>query len=108
VDRDDAHVYQPGLLFVPFGRAEARRLTRPRWRQLHSGITYHQPWIDHVDVENDRVYLQNGNALDFDVLVVAAVAAWPGAWPADPVIALGIAAWSAPEGRQAWRGASCC
>ncbi len=28
VDRDDAHVYQPGLLFVPFGRAEARRITR--------------------------------------------------------------------------------
>jgi sulfide:quinone oxidoreductase len=71
VDRDDAHVYQPGLLFVPFGRAEARRLTRPRWRQLHSGITYHQARIDHVDVENDRVYLQNGNALDYDVLVVA-------------------------------------
>jgi divalent metal cation (Fe/Co/Zn/Cd) transporter len=39
---------------------------------------------------------------------LAAVAAWPGAWPADPVIALGIAAWSAREGRQAWRGASCC
>ena len=71
VDRDDAHVYQPGLLFVPFGRAEARRLTRPRWRQLRSGITYCQARIDHVDVENDRVYLQNGNALDYDVLVVA-------------------------------------
>ena len=71
VDRDDAHVYQPGLLFVPFGRAEARRLTRPRWRQLRSGISYCQARIDHVDVENDRVYLQNGNALDYDVLIVA-------------------------------------
>jgi divalent metal cation (Fe/Co/Zn/Cd) transporter len=39
---------------------------------------------------------------------LAAVAAWPGAWPADPVIALGIAAWSAWEGRQSWRGANCC
>jgi hypothetical protein len=42
VDRDDAHVYQPGLLFVPFGLAEARRLTRPRWRHLRSGISYCQ------------------------------------------------------------------
>ena len=25
VDRDDRHVYQPGLLFVPFGLAHARR-----------------------------------------------------------------------------------
>lgn len=40
--------------------------------------------------------------------VLAVVAAWPGAWPADPVIALGIAAWSAWEGRQSWRGANCC
>src|SRR6266478_2579450 len=71
VDRDDAHVYQPGLLFVPFGLAEARRLTRPRWRQLRSGITYCQDTIDHVDVENDRVYLGNGNTLDYDVLIVA-------------------------------------
>jgi divalent metal cation (Fe/Co/Zn/Cd) transporter len=39
---------------------------------------------------------------------LAVVAAWPGAWPADPVIALGIAAWSAWEGRQSWQGANCC
>ena len=39
---------------------------------------------------------------------LAAVAAWPDAWPADPVVALGIAAWSAWEGRQSWRGANCC
>ena len=71
VDRDDAHVYQPGLLFVPFGRAEVRRITRPRWRQLRSGISFCQARIDHVDVEKDRVYLQDGNALDYDVLVVA-------------------------------------
>jgi hypothetical protein len=36
------------------------------------------------------------------------VAVWPGAWPADPVVALGIAAWSVWEGRQSWRGANCC
>lgn len=36
------------------------------------------------------------------------VAAWPGGWPVDPVIALGIAAWSVWEGRQSWRGADCC
>ena len=34
VDRDDAHVYQPGLLFVPFGLADVQRITRPRGRQL--------------------------------------------------------------------------
>jgi divalent metal cation (Fe/Co/Zn/Cd) transporter len=39
---------------------------------------------------------------------LAVVAIWPAGWPIDPVIALGIAAWSAWEGRQAWQGDSCC
>jgi sulfide:quinone oxidoreductase len=71
VDRDDAHVYQPGLLFVPFGGAQARRLTRSRGRQLRSGVTFRQAIIDHVDVEADRVYLNDGSALGYDALVVA-------------------------------------
>ena len=39
VDRDGDHVYQPGLLFVPFGRADIGRIVRPRQRQLHSGVS---------------------------------------------------------------------
>jgi divalent metal cation (Fe/Co/Zn/Cd) transporter len=39
---------------------------------------------------------------------LAVVAIWPAGWPIDPVIALGIAAWSAWEGHQAWRGDGCC
>ena len=32
VDRDDRHVYQPGLLFVPFGLATPDEIVRPRRR----------------------------------------------------------------------------
>jgi divalent metal cation (Fe/Co/Zn/Cd) transporter len=39
---------------------------------------------------------------------LAVIAIWPGGWPIDPVIALGIAAWSIWEGSQSWRGADCC
>jgi divalent metal cation (Fe/Co/Zn/Cd) transporter len=39
---------------------------------------------------------------------LAVVAVWPGGWPADPVIALGIAGWSAWAGWRAWQGAGCC
>jgi divalent metal cation (Fe/Co/Zn/Cd) transporter len=39
---------------------------------------------------------------------LAVVAAWPGGWPVDPVVALGIAGWSAWAGWQAWQGAACC
>ena len=30
VDQDDRHVYQPGLLFVPFGLTDAEEIVRPR------------------------------------------------------------------------------
>jgi divalent metal cation (Fe/Co/Zn/Cd) transporter len=39
---------------------------------------------------------------------LAITAAWPGGWRIDPVIALGIAGWSAWAGIQSWRGADCC
>jgi len=42
------------------------------------------------------------------LLGLAVVAIWPAGWPVDPVIALGIAAWSGWEGGQAWRGDGCC
>jgi divalent metal cation (Fe/Co/Zn/Cd) transporter len=33
---------------------------------------------------------------------------WPGGWWVDPVIGLGIAAWSVWEGIESWRGKGCC
>ena len=42
------------------------------------------------------------------LLALAVVALWPGAWPVEPVIALGIAGWSVWEGSRSWRGADCC
>ena len=42
------------------------------------------------------------------LLALAVVAIWPGGWPIDPIIALGIAGWSVWEGSRSWRGADCC
>jgi sulfide:quinone oxidoreductase len=60
VDRDGQHVYQPGLLFVPFGRVLADRLTRPRARQLQSGTGYHQSGASHVDIDARRARCRPG------------------------------------------------
>ena len=75
VDRDDRHLYQPGLLFVPFGLARVEQITRPRRRQLHPGITFVEAMVDQVDLAADRVLLAGGGALAYDVLVVASGAA---------------------------------
>ncbi len=71
VDQDDRHVYQPGLLFVPFGLASADDIVRPRGRQFHRGIAYVKSAIDRVDLGADHVTLENGTTLGYDVLVVA-------------------------------------
>ena len=71
IDQDDHHVYQPGLLFVPFGLAHPEDLVRPRGRQLHRGIEYVQEEIHRVDLETDTVHLANGVEVPYDVLVVA-------------------------------------
>ncbi|MEP7113899.1 MAG: FAD/NAD(P)-binding oxidoreductase [Ilumatobacteraceae bacterium] len=71
VDQDDRHVYQPGLLFVPFGIMHSEDIVRPRRRQLHDGCDFVESAIDHVDIAANEVHLVGGWVLGFDVLVVA-------------------------------------
>jgi len=71
VDRDDEHVYQPGLLFVPFGLAHLDEIVRPRRRQLRRGIEFHEHEVEAVSLERDEVQLADGTLLPYDVLVVA-------------------------------------
>jgi sulfide:quinone oxidoreductase len=71
IDQDDRHVYQPGLLFVPFGLAHIEEIVRPRGRQFHHGIDYVKSAIDHVDLSAQTVQLSDGSTLGYDVLIVA-------------------------------------
>jgi sulfide:quinone oxidoreductase len=71
VDRDDRHVYQPGLLFVPFGLAQVEEIVRPRRRQLRGSIVFHEHEVESVALDRDEVLLDDGSALPYDVLVVA-------------------------------------
>ncbi|MGW4065143.1 NAD(P)/FAD-dependent oxidoreductase [Amycolatopsis sp. NPDC004747] len=71
VDQDDDHVYQPGLLLVPFGMADADDLVRSRPGQLADGIGYHRGEVGRVDLGTDRVHLVDGTILGYDVLVIA-------------------------------------
>jgi sulfide:quinone oxidoreductase len=71
VDQDDDHVYQPGLLFVPFGLAHPENIVRPRGRQIHHGIDYRTVAVGHVDLDAQTVHLADASQLPYDVLVVA-------------------------------------
>jgi sulfide:quinone oxidoreductase len=75
VDPDDQHLYQPGLLFVPFGSVSVERITRSRFRQLRGGIGYRQSSASKVDIDARRVHLGDSTVLPYDVLVIASGAA---------------------------------
>src|SRR4029450_13562725 len=68
---DARPAYQPALPFVPFGIAKVSDIVRSRKKQLLPRIAFHESGIDHVSLEDDVVYLEDGHAVGYDVLVVA-------------------------------------
>jgi sulfide:quinone oxidoreductase len=71
VDRDDEHIYQPGLLFLPFGAYRPDQLVRPRRTLLDARVEVQLGEIDRIAPEEKRVHLAGGLRLDYDILLVA-------------------------------------
>jgi sulfide:quinone oxidoreductase len=71
IDETNDHLYQPGLLFVPFGLADPAELVRPRSRQLHHDVSFVQAQIDAVDIAANLVRLADGRSVGYDVLIIA-------------------------------------
>ena len=71
VDKDDQHLYQPGLLLLPFGSYTPDQLVRPRHRYLAKGVDLVLCDVDRVDPEGQRVHLADGRELPYDYLVIA-------------------------------------
>jgi len=71
VDQDDRHVYQPGLLLLPFGTYRPDELVKPRRRFLPRGANVIISEIDRIEPGERKVRLANGQVLDYDYLVVA-------------------------------------
>lgn len=75
IDRDDEHVYQPGLLFVPFGMETPEGITRSRSAQLHDGVEFRLAEVDRVETADNAVHLAGGETITYDALVLASGAA---------------------------------
>lgn len=71
VDQDEEHVYQPGLLFVPFGIYRRDEVVRPRASFLGTGVDFVLGEIDSVDPFSKQVTLCGGRVLEYDLLIVA-------------------------------------
>jgi sulfide:quinone oxidoreductase len=71
IDQDNVHIYQPGLLLLPFGVYKESEIRKPRDRQLHKGVNLHYGEIDLVEPENSVVKLVNGSEFKYDYLIIA-------------------------------------
>lgn len=71
VDRAPHHDYQPGYLFMPFGIYSADDVRRPMKRTVPGGIEFREADVDRIEAEANRVLLQDGAALPYDILIIA-------------------------------------
>jgi sulfide:quinone oxidoreductase len=72
VDRDQQHLYQPGLLFIPFGIYQAADVLKPRRRLLASPVNLILDEVEAVEPAASRVKLAGrAEPLPYDELVVA-------------------------------------
>ncbi len=71
LDRDDLHVYQPGLLLLPFGMYRDDELVRPRRRTADPRVDLRIEPIDRIAPDAKRIAFASGDSIDYDLLVLA-------------------------------------
>jgi sulfide:quinone oxidoreductase len=70
-DRDDDHLYQPGLLFLPFGTYRDDEVVRRRSSLLSPRVDFRRGELSRVDSSAKEVITAEGAPVPFDVLIVA-------------------------------------
>jgi sulfide:quinone oxidoreductase len=71
VDPADKHLYQPGLLFLPFGAHGEARLEKPRRATLSRHVQWVRDSVQEIATGEKRVVLAGGSRLPYDLLVIA-------------------------------------
>ncbi|BCO07960.1 oxidoreductase [Desulfolithobacter dissulfuricans] len=69
IDKDDRHIYQPGLLFIPFGIYKAEDVVRSRTEFIGKGINFIVDEIVAVDTDNQCVETIAGS-YDYDKVII--------------------------------------
>jgi sulfide:quinone oxidoreductase len=71
VDRSDRHLYQPGLLFLPFGDYTEDQIIRPTRDFMPQGVDFLQEEVEQVLPDQHQVKIKTGAVLSYDVLIIA-------------------------------------
>jgi len=71
IDQVKTHYYQPGFLFIPFGYYKKIDVTKQKQNFLPIGVDSIYQKIELIDHENNKVILDNGKILGYDILIIA-------------------------------------
>ena len=71
VDQSKVHYYQPGFLFIPFGYYKKADVIKPTQNFLPIGVNSVYKMINHIDAENNKITLADGEVLVYDILIIA-------------------------------------
>jgi sulfide:quinone oxidoreductase len=71
IDQNKYHFYQPGFLFIPFGYYKKEDVIKPKQNFFPIGVDSVYQVIDHIDKDNQKVMLANGEVLGYDILIIA-------------------------------------
>jgi sulfide:quinone oxidoreductase len=71
VDASSTHFYQPGYLFIPFGKYTPDQVARPTRSTIHEDVNLIRGEVDRVDPEAGVVWLTDGHRMPYDYLVIA-------------------------------------
>ncbi len=70
VDPETTHLYQPGLLFLPFGAHDEDKMLRPRGKTLSRRVHWREVGVLAIDHERKWLELADGERLSYDLLVI--------------------------------------
>jgi sulfide:quinone oxidoreductase len=71
VDQEPRHYYQPGFLFLPFGLYSERDVVKPKRKFIPREVEYIEAKIDWIDAQSNKVILEGGQQLAYDLLIIA-------------------------------------
>ncbi|HMV35743.1 MAG TPA: FAD/NAD(P)-binding oxidoreductase, partial [Turneriella sp.] len=71
IDPAAQHLYQPGLLFLPFGQTTEKKILRPNRNFFHRSVNLVQQPVQSLDAAARAVTLGDGSVINYDILVIA-------------------------------------
>jgi len=71
IDPAEHHFYQPGFLFIPFGKYSLKNLRRPISELLPKGVRHVKESVESIDFDGDSLKTNAGKTISYDTLVIA-------------------------------------